>query len=239
MHGRHHREPSVDAPRCVGKAGGNAGLFFWCGPPLRPAIGRPVRKFDAVKDTLASIVLLALLAAGCGSSPENTPADSDVPRDSPSVTPEGAPPTPGAVWRLDATSNLDATPLSAADYAMYAAIMGGASAMLNTLSTADKEVLEFAKRVDAGKVAVTPGTQALLTAARALQHKDEELARLQGIDARYLQVKAKIDAVIGPTAKPAAADDSVAKENRRYLEPHRANIERLQRILRDPMSPRS
>ena len=28
MHGRHHREPSVDAPRCVGKAGGNAGLFF-------------------------------------------------------------------------------------------------------------------------------------------------------------------------------------------------------------------
>ena len=70
----------------------------------------------------------------------------------------------------------------------------------------------------------------------ALQHKDEELARLQGIDARYLQVKAKIDAVIGPTAKPAAADDGVAKENRRYLEPHRANIERLQRILRDPLS---
>ena len=59
---------------------------------------------------------------------------------------------------------------------------------------------------------------------------------VQGVDARYLQVKAKIDAVIGPTAKPAAADDGVAKENRRYLEPHRANIERLQRILRDPLS---
>ena len=189
-----------------------------------------------MKNLLASIVVLAFLVAGCGSSPENTAAVTSSPRDSPSVTPDGSPPPPGAVRRLDASSNLDATPLSAADYAMYAAIMGGASAMLNTLSTADKEALEFSKKVDAGKVAVTPGMQSLLTAARALQHKDEELARLQGIDARYLQVKAKIDAVIGPTAKPAAADDGVAKENRRYLEPHRANIERLQRILHDPLS---
>jgi hypothetical protein len=189
-----------------------------------------------VKNIVTSLVLLAFLASGCGSSSENTPADSSSPRDRPSVTPEGTPPPPGAVRHLDASSNLDTTPLSAADYAMYAAIMGGASAMLNTLSTADKEALEFAKSVDAGKVAVTPGTQSLLTAARTLQHKDEELARLQGVDARYLQVKSKIDAVIGPNAKPAAADDALAKENRRYLEPHRANIERLQRILRDPLS---
>ena len=195
-----------------------------------------MRKFDAVKNIVASFVLLAFLVAGCGSSSENTPADTSSPRDQPSVTPEGAPPPPGAVRRLDASSNLDATPLSAADYAMYAAIMGGGSAMLNTLSTADKEALEFAKKVDAGTVAVTSGTQSLLTAVRALQHKDEELARLQGVDARYLQVKAKIDEVIGPTAKLAASDDAIAKENRRYLEPHRANIERLQRILRDPLS---
>ena len=200
---------------------------------------RRVRKFDAVKNIVASLALLPFLAAGCGSSSENTPAASSAPRDSASVASEAPPPPPGAVRRLDASSNLDVTPLSAADYAMYAAIMGGASAMLNTLSTADKEAIEFAARVDAGKAVVAPNTQSLLTQARALQHKDEELARLQGIDARYLQVKAKIDAVIGPTAKPAAADDAVAKENRRYLEPHRANIERLQRILRDPMSPRS
>lgn len=195
-----------------------------------------VRKFDAVNNIVASLALLPFLASGCGSSPENLPADSKPPRDRASVPAEAAPPPPGAVRRLDASSNLDVTPLSAADYAMYAAIMGGASAMLNTLSTADKEALEFAAKVDAGKAAVAPHTQSLLTQARALQHKDEELARLQGIDARYLQVKAKIDAVMGPTAAPAAADDSVAKENRRYLEPHRANIERLQGILRNPLS---
>ena len=249
MHGRHHRELSVDAPRCVGKAGGNAGLFFCAkrllcerGLPVQPALdaalGRLVRKFVAVKNIAASLslVLLASFAVGCSSSSENAPAESNSQGNTPRLMPDGAPPPPGAVRHLDATSNLDATPLSAADYAIYAAIMGGASAMLNTLSTGDKEALEFAAKVDAGKTAVAPNTQALLTQARALQHKDEELARLQGIDGRYLQVKAKIDAVIGPAAKPAAADDAVAKENRRYLEPHRANIERLQGILRNPLS---
>lgn len=197
-----------------------------------------MRKFRLVKSTLASIVLLAFIVTGCGSSSESTPVDSNAPRDSSAPSSEAAPPQPGAVRRLDASSNLDTTPISAADYAMYAAIMGGASAMLNTLSTADKEALEFAKKVDAGTAKVSPTTGKLLTAARALQHKDEELARLQGVDGRYLQVKAKIDAVIGPTAQASSADDAIAKENRRYLEAHRANIERLQRILRDPLQPR-
>lgn len=108
--------------------------------------------------------------------------------------------------------------------------------MLSTMSPADREALEFARKVDAGAASVTPSTQRLLDQARALQRKDEELARLQGIDARYLQVKAKVEAVIGPNAHPASADDPVAAENRRYLEAHRDNIERLQRIVRDPLS---
>ena len=106
--------------------------------------------------------------------------------------------------------------------------------MLSALTPDDKAALQFATKVDAGTAKVTPATERLLAQARALQQKDEELARLQGVDARYLQVKAKVEAVIGPNAKPPAAGDAVGNENLRYLEAHRATIERLQRILRDP-----
>ena len=138
--------------------------------------------------------------------------------------------------RGDAATDLDTTPVSAADYAMYAAIMGGASAILSTLSPADREALAFAKRVDAGQARATADTEQMLAQARALQHKDIELARMQGIEERYVRVKGKIEAVIGLDAKPPAADDAVGKENLRFLEPHKDNIERLQRIVRDPLS---
>ena len=142
--------------------------------------------------------------------------------------------TPGDVRRGDGSTNLDTTPVSAADYAMYAAIMSGASAMLANLSTADREALELAKRVDAGTARPSAANQELLAQARALRQKDLELARLQGIEARYRQVKGKIEAVIGPDAHPPAGD--VEKENLRFLEAHRASIERVQKILRDPLN---
>ncbi len=141
--------------------------------------------------------------------------------------------TPGDVRRGDASTNLDTTPVSAADYAMYAAIMSGASAMLANLSPTDREALAFARQVDAG-TAKPSSNPALLAQALALQQKDVELATLQGIGARYLQVKAKIEAVIGPNAHPAAS--AVEKENLRFLEAHRASIERVQKILRNPLS---
>lgn len=75
-----------------------------------------------------------------------------------------------------------------------------------------------------------------LRRARSLHEKDLELARMQGIEPRYRKVKEKIEAVIGPGARPPAADDKLGQENLRYLEAHRQNIERLQRILRDPLS---
>ncbi len=189
------------------------------------------------------LLLCALMTLGCGA----TPADSTAPGEpaavpaapgpgaSPAERPTAiAPGTPGDVRRGDASTNLDTTPVSAADYAMYAAIMSGASAMLATLSTADREALELAKKVDAGTVKATTANQALLTQARALRQKDVELARLQGIDGRYLQVKAKIEAVIGPDAHPPASE--VERENLRFLEAHRASIERVQKILRDPLN---
>lgn len=141
---------------------------------------------------------------------------------------------PGEVRRGDATTNLDTTPVSAADYAMYAAIMSGASAMLANLSPADREALQLAKQVDAGTAKASASNQALLAQARALRQKDLELATLQGVDARYRQVKAKIEAVIGPESHPPASD--VERENLRFLEAHRTSIERVQKILKDPLN---
>ena len=196
---------------------------------------------------LTPIVLLALLASGCSAQPESAAPNRTVPTvpvagatpppGTGSGAPSDAPPRePGTVVHGDASTNLDRTPLSAADYAMYAAIMGGASAMLSALTPDDKAALQFATKVDAGTARVTPATERLLAQARAMQEKDVELARLQGIDERYVKVKAKVEVVIGPKAKPPAAGDAVGQENLRYLEAHRATIERLQRILRDPRS---
>ncbi|MEQ1729373.1 MAG: hypothetical protein ABL982_13435, partial [Vicinamibacterales bacterium] len=189
------------------------------------------------------LLLCALMTAGCGAPPGDSTPPAE-PAAAPAVPAPGASPaerptaiatgTPGDVRRGDASTNLDTTPVSAADYAMYAAIMSGASAMLAVLSTADREALALAKKVDAGTVKATPSNQARLAQARALRQKDIELARLQGIDGRYLQVKSKIEAVIGPDAHPPASD--VEKENLRFLEAHRSSIERVQKILRDPLN---
>jgi hypothetical protein len=179
-------------------------------------------------------VLITLLASSCGAPRES--ADSSKASAPADTAGTDSPPAPGTVTRGDASTNLDTTPLSAADYALYASIMGGASAMLSVLSPEDTAALEFAKKVDAGTARVTPATEPLIAKARALQQKDLELARLQGIDARYLAVKRKVEAVIGPNARPPAEGDAVAKENLRFLEAHRQTIERFQRILRDPLS---
>jgi hypothetical protein len=186
---------------------------------------------SAVMRNATLVVLSAVFAAACGGSPDATPTEGPPV----SVTPE-QPPPPGTVTRGDASTDLDNTPISAADYAMYTAIMAGASAMLSTLTPTDKEALEFARKVDARTASVTPATAPLLARARDLQQKDLELARLQGIQERYLKVKSRIEAVIGPNAKPPAADDRIAQENLRYLSANRSNIERLQQNLRDPLS---
>ena len=188
------------------------------------------------------LLLSALLTAGCGAPPaESTapvePAAAPVPA---AASPADERPqamafgSPGDVRRGDARTNLETTPVSAADYAMYAAIMSGASAMLANLSQADREAVALAKKVDAGTATPSASNQVLLAQARALRQKDVELATLQGIDARYLQVKATIEAVIGPNAHPPVSD--VEKENLRFLEAHRASIERVQKILRDPLT---
>lgn len=187
------------------------------------------------------LLLCALTAVSCGAPSADPAATGATAPPASTAAPEAdarptalAPGAPGDVRRGDSTTNLETTPVSAADYAMYAAIMSGASAMLANLSTADREALELAKKVEAGTAKATSANQAVLAHARALRQKDIELATLQGIDARYRQVKAKIEAVIGPDSHPPNSD--VERENLRYLEAHRASIERVQKILRDPLA---
>lgn len=136
----------------------------------------------------------------------------------------------------DASTDLTTTPLSAADYRLYANIMGGASALSRSLSADDRALLEFAKRVDAGALKPGPADQDKLARARALQNKDDELARLQGIEPRYREVKMRIEALIGKSARPPSPDDPLSRENLRFLEAHRTTIERLQADVRDPLS---
>ena len=195
-------------------------------------MGRSPRPCDnrTVRSVVALSLIVVLCAAGCGGGSESTAPPEDR-----AITP-GEPPAPGTVIRGDSSTNLETSPLSAADYAMYAAIMSGASAMLSTLSPDDREALGFAQKVDAGTAKPTPANEPMLVRARSLQQKDLELARLQGIEGRYVQVKSRIEAVIGPNSRPPAPGDSIAQENLRYLEPHRATIERLQKALRDPRS---
>lgn len=119
---------------------------------------------------------------------------------------------------------------------LYLNIMGGASALGRSISAADRALLEFANKVDRGEVKPAGADAERLARARALQNKDEELARLQGIDDRYRVVRDRIEALVGPRARPPFPDDPVTRENIRFLEARRATIERLQREVRDPLS---
>lgn len=185
-----------------------------------------------VKRTAIAAVLCALLPAACGGG-QTEPAAQRGPDERPTAIESTV---PGTVTRGDSSTDLDRTPVSAADYQMYVAIMGGASAMLSGLSDADKAALELAKKVESGAAQATAANEPMLAQARALRERDFELARLQGIEPRYRKVKEKIEAVIGPKAKAPAAGDALAIENLRYLEANRATIERLQKILNDPLS---
>ncbi len=207
-----------------------------------------------VTNKWAVLLTLTIAAYGCGgpsSSSDNKQPSADASGEPSATAPAGTPnhsdadaaassgthpSAPGTVTHLEATSDLDTTPISAADYAMYSAIMGGASAMLSALTPEDRAALETERRLTAGRAKMPGVEDEAMRRARQLHEKDVELARMQGVEPRYRKVKEKIEAVIGPNAKPPAPGDRVGQENLRYLEAHRQNIERLQQILRDPLS---
>lgn len=171
----------------------------------------------------------ATVACG-GGTPAETPAATSSGERPPEVH------TTAEAAARDASTDLSQVPLSAADYRLYANIMGGAGALGLTLTSDDRALLEWLKDVDAGAVKAGAADEQKLARARALQNKDDELARLQGIDTRYQEVKARIEALIGPRAKPPAAGDALAQQNLRFLEAYRPEIERMQARVRDPLS---
>ena len=94
------------------------------GNSTAPATGRLCENPGNVIRTATPIVLIVLLASGCGAPPESGESSKAI---APGTAGTDRPPAPGTVTRGDASTNLDTTPLSAADYALYASIMGGAS----------------------------------------------------------------------------------------------------------------
>ncbi len=192
--------------------------------------------------TLLSAAVATLACAGeprrdtpASTSPATAPPATTSPATSSSQRPPEVHTTAEAAAR-DASTDLTRVPLSAADYRLYANIMGGAGALGLSLTDEDRALLEWLRKVDAGTVKAGAADQSKLARARALQNKDDELARMQGIDGRYQEVKARIESLIGPRAKPPAGDDGLARENLRFLEAYRAEIQRLQGRVRDPLS---
>ena len=60
---------------------------------------------------------------------------------------------------------------------------------------------------------------------------------VQAVKDVSFQVRAgTVKALIGPNAKTPPADDALSRENLRFLEAYRAEIERLQKRVRDPLS---
>ena len=142
-----------------------------------------------VKRTAIAAVLCALLPAACGGG-QTEPAVQRSPEERPTAIESTV---PGTVTRGDSSTDLDRTPVSAADYQMYVAIMGGSSALLTGLTDADKAALELAKKVESGAAQATSANESMLAQARSLRERDLELARLQGIEPRYRKVKEKIE----------------------------------------------
>lgn len=183
-----------------------------------------------MRPTSTVLLFLFLCSAACGGSPPAPPPGEGSHGHSADVR------TPDEAAVRDASTDLSTAPLGAADYRLYANIMGGAGALGLTLSDEDRALLQWLAKVDAGTVKPGPGDRERLARARALQHKDDELARMQGIESRYRDVKTRIEALVGPAAKSPPPDDALSRENLRFLEPHRAEIERLQKRVRDPLS---
>jgi hypothetical protein len=181
---------------------------------------------------VAAVILLAFLTAtACRGGPAPEPVPDEAAHGH-----EAEPRTPAEAAARDASTDLSKVPLGAADYRLYANIMGGAGALGLALSVEDRALLDWLKKVDTGQLTPGPGDQDKLARARALQHKDDEMARIQGIEPRYRDVKTRIEALIGPNAKTPPPDDALSRQNLRFLEAYRPEIERLQKRVRDPLS---
>src|SRR6478672_6587705 len=101
--------------------------------------------------------MLVLMSVACSSGRETASGAADTLG---SHEPASTPATAQAA-QMAASTNLDVTPLSAADYAMYAGIMSGASALLANLDQDDRTALALAKAVEEGRHKPTAADETL------------------------------------------------------------------------------
>jgi len=201
---------------------------------LRPAPRR-------VLGALLCATLLGLLGGGCGrSSRSQTAGNSD----------EGA--SPDAAAEQAAANALKTQPLSDADVNLYLDIMKAAADQITNPSGQDRAAIDFARQVNSGKAtgAVTPDQAQLLVHATQLAQLDETIAAQRGVQARYDAIRGVVEGLVGPMVCTSCSGDggaqatsaaqqqewdkeqAVQETDLKLLEPHRAEIESVQKQVR-------
>lgn len=149
------------------------------------------------------------------------------------------------------TPNFDTTPLTQSDLDLYIDVMTAAANYVKNPSASDRAAMDFAIQVNSGKVtsAVTPAQAQMLARTAALAQYDVEIAKQRGISDRYEAIRGVVEGLVGMTACPTCSGDggaipasqaqsdqtarqSAQKIDLSLLQPHRAEIEALQKQVR-------
>jgi len=203
------------------------------------------RASAAVARPLLIVALGSAAIAGCQRSAANAvPARSDAsPAASVAAASPAARPTPAASSVI--------SPLTNADVDLYLTVMRAAADRVAHATGQDKAAIDLARQVAHGATP-TPDQATLLVRAADLAQADVDIAKARGVEARYEQVRGVVEGLIGLGACPtcsgdgggpvteqqqqdAAKEDAARAADMRTLEPHRAEIERLQKQVRGIM----
>jgi hypothetical protein len=188
------------------------------------------------------LLAAAALLSGCGHSQNGTATQDTGPGNGGAA---------GASTAKGPVPNFDTEPLTEADVNLYIDVMKAAADYVKNPSPSDKAAMDLLHQVNSGKVtsAVTPEQAQMMARVATLAQYDMEIAKQRGISDRYEAIRGAIEGMVGMTACPScggdgggpvsdAQKDLVAKEtaarkvDMSLLEPHRAEIESLQKQVR-------
>jgi hypothetical protein len=150
--------------------------------------------------------------------------------------------------------NFDTQPLAQADVDLYIDVMKAAADYVKNPSASDRAAMDFSAQVTSGKVTstISPAQAQMLARTATLAQYDMEIAKQRGISERYEAIRGVVEGLVGMTACAscsgdgggavtqaqkdlAAKEDAAHKVDLTLLEPHRAEIESLQKQLRGVM----
>jgi hypothetical protein len=188
------------------------------------------------------LFLAATLISGCGHSPSGSAEQA--------ASPGGGGATPASVAK-GPVPNFDTEPLTDADVTLYLDVMKAAADYVKNPSPSDKAAMDLMHQVNSGKItsAVTPEQAQMMARVATLAQYDMEIAKQRGISDRYEAIRGQIEGMIGMTACPSCSGDgggpvsqdqkelvvkeqAARKTDMSLLEPHRAEIESLQKQVR-------